>query len=74
MTKIFKLTGTNLSIDDVAFIAQAKLGEVQLEIHPNALDKMKKSRQVILDIVKFIFNLNYSALRIAFSVFINLYI
>jgi histidine ammonia-lyase len=52
MTRIFKLTGTNLSIDDVAFIAQAKLGEVQLEIHPDAFDKMKKSRQVILDIVK----------------------
>jgi histidine ammonia-lyase len=52
MTKIYQLTGTNITIDDVAFIANARPGEVKLEIHPDSLDKMKKSRQVIMDIVK----------------------
>ncbi len=52
MTKVFQLDGTNLSIDDVALIARAKLGEVKLVIDPVALEKMKKSRQVVLDIVK----------------------
>ena len=50
--KVFKLTGTNLSLDDLAFIAKAKPGQVKLEIESSAWDKMKKSRQVILDIVK----------------------
>lgn len=52
MTKIFQLTGTNLSIDDVAFISNARPGEVKLSIHPDSLEKMKKSRQVVMDIVK----------------------
>ncbi len=52
MTKVYQLTGTNISIEDVAFIANARLGEVRLEIHPDSLIKMQKSRQVILDIVK----------------------
>ncbi|HXH31992.1 MAG TPA: histidine ammonia-lyase [Bacteriovoracaceae bacterium] len=50
--KIFELTGTNLSIDDMAFISKAKPGQVQLKIHPTYWDRMKKSRQLILDIVK----------------------
>lgn len=50
--KIFKLTGTNLSLDDLAFIAKAKPGQVKLEIDPTSWEKMKKSRQVVLDIVK----------------------
>lgn len=52
MTKLFKLSGTNLTIEDVAFISKAKKGQVKLEIDTNALEKMKKSRQVVLDIVK----------------------
>lgn len=52
MTKVYQLTGTNITIDDVAFIANARPGEVKLEIHPDSLVKMKNSRKVILDIVK----------------------
>ncbi len=52
MTKIYQLTGTNITIDDVAFISNARPGEVKLEIHPDSLKKMKASRQFILDIVK----------------------
>jgi len=50
--KVFKLTGTNLSLEDLAFIAKAKPGQVKLEIEESSLLKMKKSRQVVLDIVK----------------------
>ena len=52
MTKIYQLTGTNITIEDVAFISNARPGEVKLEIHPDSLIKMIKSREVILDIVK----------------------
>jgi histidine ammonia-lyase len=52
MTKIFHLNGNNLSIHDVAYIARAKAGDIQLIIDPVAREKMKKSRQVVLDIVK----------------------
>lgn len=52
MTKIFQLTGLNLTIEDVAFISNARPGEVKLEIHPDSLAKMHQSRQVIMDIVK----------------------
>ncbi len=50
--KNFVLTGTNLTIDDLTYIAKAKVGQVKLSIHPDSLDKMKKSRKVVLDIVK----------------------
>ena len=50
--KIFELNGTNLSIADLSEIAKAKPGQVKRAIHPTALEKMKKSRQVVLDIVK----------------------
>lgn len=50
--RTFQLTGTNLSLDDLAFISRARLGEVQLSIDPAALKKMHQSRQVIMDIVK----------------------
>src|SRR5690606_12564164 len=50
--KVFKLTGTNLTLDDLAFIAKAKVGEVKLEIAPEAMTKMKASRALVLDIVK----------------------
>jgi histidine ammonia-lyase len=52
MTKLYQLTGTNLTIDDVAAIATARPGEAKLEIHPDSWEKMKRSRQVVLDIVK----------------------
>ena len=52
MTKVYQLTGTNITIDDVAFISNARPGEVRLEIHPDSMVKMRQSRQVIMDIVK----------------------
>lgn len=52
MTKVYQLTGLNITIEDVAFISNARPGEVKLEIHPDSLAKMHKSRQVIVDIVK----------------------
>lgn len=50
--RVFKLTGLNLSLEDLSFIAEAKLGDVKLEIEASSWDKMKKSRQLVLDIVK----------------------
>ena len=50
--KQFNLTGTNLTLEDLAFIAKAKPGQVQLQIEAGALEKMIKSRNVVLDIVK----------------------
>ena len=52
MTKVYQLTGTNITIEDVALIANARPGEVKLEIHPDSLVKMQNSRKVIMDIVK----------------------
>ena len=50
--KKFELTGKNLTIDDLTYIARAKVGQVELSIAPASLEKMKKSRQVVMDIVK----------------------
>ncbi len=50
--KKFELTGTNISIEDVATIAKAKTGQVHLSIHLSSLEKMKQSREVVLNIVK----------------------
>lgn len=50
--KHFVLTGTNLTIDDLTTIAHAKVGEVQVSIDPKSMDRMKKARQTVLDIVK----------------------
>jgi histidine ammonia-lyase len=50
--KVFNLTGTNLTLEDVAFIAKAKPGEVKLQIDAASWEKMKKSREVIMNIVK----------------------
>lgn len=50
--KKFELTGTNITIEDLAYIARAKKGQVELKIHPESLKKMKSSREVILNIVK----------------------
>jgi histidine ammonia-lyase len=50
--KHFELTGTNITLEDLAYIARAKAGQVKLSIHPDSLEKMRKSRQVVLDIVK----------------------
>ena len=49
--KKFVLTGTNLTIDDLTYIARAKVGEVQLSIAPESMERMKKARQTVLDIV-----------------------
>ncbi len=50
--RIFDLNGTNLTIEDLAFIAQAKPGQVKLQINDASLKRMHASREVILDIVK----------------------
>jgi histidine ammonia-lyase len=50
--KIFKLSGTNLTLEDLALIAKAKPGQIQLQIDPAAWDKMRKSREVVLNIVQ----------------------
>lgn len=48
--KSFELTGTNISLHDVYDIAHA--AEVRLSIAPGALEKMRRSREVVLEIVK----------------------
>lgn len=50
--KHFVLTGTNLTIDDLTYIARAKVGEVQVSIDPKSMERMKKARQTVLNIVK----------------------
>lgn len=50
--KVFNLTGTNLTLEDLAFIAKAKTGQIKLQIDPEALKKMHKSREVVMNIVK----------------------
>ncbi len=50
--KIFKLTGTNLTLENLAFIAKARPGQIQLQIDSASWDKMKKSREVVLNIVQ----------------------
>lgn len=50
--KHFVLTGTNLTIDDLTYIARAKVGEVQVSIDPKSMERMRKARQTVLDIVK----------------------
>jgi histidine ammonia-lyase len=50
--KKYQLTGTNLTIDQLAHIAKAKPGEVEVKIHADSWEKMKRSREVVLDIVK----------------------
>jgi histidine ammonia-lyase len=52
MSKKYQLTGTNLTLEGLASISKARIGEVQLSIDPEALEKMKASRNVVLDIVK----------------------
>lgn len=50
--KVFELNGTNLTLDDLAIIANAGPGEVELKIETKAWERMHASRQVVLDIVK----------------------
>lgn len=50
--KSYELTGTNISIQDVALIARAKTGEAHLKISEPSMELMIKSRKLILDIVK----------------------
>lgn len=50
--KVFNLTGTNLTLEDLAFIAKAKTGQIKLQIDPEALKKMHQSREVVMNIVK----------------------
>lgn len=52
MTKVYSLTGTNLSLEDLSSIALAKTGDVELKIHPDSLKKMQASREVVMNIVK----------------------
>ncbi|MBY0516096.1 MAG: histidine ammonia-lyase [Bacteriovoracaceae bacterium] len=48
----FILTGRNLSLKDVVKIARSKHTDTHVSIHPDSWQKMIKSRQVVLDIVK----------------------
>lgn len=50
--KVFNLTGTNLTLEDLAYIAKAKVGQVKLQIDPAAWTKMHQSREVVMNIVK----------------------
>ncbi|MFA5582664.1 MAG: histidine ammonia-lyase [Bacteriovoracaceae bacterium] len=50
--KTYELNGTNLTLDDLANIANAKPGAVELKIETKAWERMHASRQVVLDIVK----------------------
>jgi histidine ammonia-lyase len=50
--KNFELTGLNLTIEGLTEIAWSKVGQFKLSIDSSSLEKMKKSRQVVLDIVK----------------------
>ncbi len=50
--KKYELTGLNITVEDVAQISRAKLGQVELSIAPASFDKMKKSRALVMDIVK----------------------
>ncbi len=50
--KHYELTGTNLTLHDVASIARATPGQVALTIAPKSWEAMQRSRQVVLDIVK----------------------
>lgn len=50
--KKFELTGTNLTLHDLVFIARAKDGDVHVGIDANAWQGMQRSRQVVLEIVK----------------------
>lgn len=50
--KKYELTGLNITIEDVVAIARAKVGQVELSIAPASLEKMKKSRALVMDIVK----------------------
>jgi histidine ammonia-lyase len=52
MTKKYELDGLNLTLDGLTSIARAPKGAVHLSIKPSSWDNMKKSRQVVLDIVK----------------------
>lgn len=50
--KVFDLTGTNLTLEDLVFIARARVGQVKLQIARDSLSDMHRSREVIMDIVK----------------------
>lgn len=50
--KTYELNGTNISLNDLAEISLAPAGKVKLKIASAAWDRMKASRQVVLDIVK----------------------
>lgn len=50
--KQFELNGTNLSLEDLVTIARSKPNDVKVSIAPKAWERMQRSRQVVLDIVK----------------------
>jgi len=50
--KTFELTGTNLDLHQLTEIARAKPGEVKVTIAPTSWEAMKKSRQIVLEIVR----------------------
>ncbi len=52
MTKIYKVDGTNLTIETIYEIANAKVGEVKVELTSTSLEKVKASRAYVDNIVE----------------------
>ena len=52
MTKIYKVDGTNLTIETIYEIANAKVGEVKVELTDSFLEKVKASRAYVDNIVE----------------------
>lgn len=50
--KVYKLTGRNLSINDISFISRSKASDIKLEIDKTSLKEMHVSRKRIIDILK----------------------
>jgi len=52
MAKSIFINGKDLTIEQVYQVANAKRGEIEVKIEPQALEKMKTSREIVLKIVK----------------------
>lgn len=50
--KIYKLDGTNLDIEKIYEVADAKIGDIKVELTPKATERVLKSRAFVDDIVK----------------------
>ena len=50
--KVYHLDGKSLTIEEVYEIANAKLGEIKVELAPKAIEAMKASREYVDNIVE----------------------